>query len=138
ERQIGAQDGVAAIVAAERAPERSAEFVLRALREDAQGAAHRVAAEQRALRATQNLGAIEIDELFGQEAVGADLPNAVHERADVTDAAHAEARRRSARAAGTTHDAHVRNRGVQILHVLDTAGLESLARDGHDRDRHLL
>ena len=104
---------VAPIEGADRRRDRAAELLSGTLRPEANGAARRVAAERRALRAAQHFDAVEIDELADQRARGIDLPNAVDVGADVRNAAHAEARALRARAAAARYD-DVRNCLAQL------------------------
>ena len=68
ERQVRAELGVLAILRAKGAFERRAELFGWRPRKDADRAADRVATEQSALRASQDLDAVEVDELLGQQA----------------------------------------------------------------------
>jgi hypothetical protein len=136
ERKVQRGFDVEALVGAGRGRDVAAEFFRRTLRPDADGAAGRVAAEHRALRAAQHFDAIDLDELVGQEAGSADLPNAVDVGADARNAAHAEVR--AAGAAAAARDEHVRDALADFFEVIDAARLEAVARDRDDRDRNLL
>ena len=136
ERHVERRLDVGAIEGSRRDGNVAAEFCGRPLRPDADGAARRVAAEHRALRTAQDFDAVDVDELLRQEARGADLPNAIDVGADVRDAAHAEAR--AAGAAGAARDDDVRYALTDLFEVVDAARLEAFARDGDDRDGHLL
>jgi hypothetical protein len=115
-------------------------------RDQADGAAEAVLAEQRALRAAQHLDALEVEQVDGATGQGAvvDVVD-VHTDAGVggvdvfrgLHAAHADLRRGSAEAALRT-DARVRYHQAQILDIVQALAFEEIPRHRGDGERRVL
>jgi hypothetical protein len=134
---VDAHDRVAAVEAAERDLPSATELVARLTRDDANGAARRVAAVQRALRTTQHFDALDVLHVEVEQAGRVRLPDAVDVETDAWNAADRETdfRRRAVRAAD---HAQIRNRALQFLDRRNALQREILARHRDDRDWNVL
>src|SRR5690606_8926972 len=100
-------------------------------------AAHRILAEQRALRPAPDLDAVHFDDAEGVHAVCRRLPYAIDVGSDARNAAHSETTLRC----GGRHTAakgDVRRYRVQLPELLDAAGCELGVSERRYRYRHLL
>ncbi len=134
DRHVDGQRCVAAVVVADIELDACAELVGRQARGHVDRAAVGVAAEQRALRAAQDLDALHLGEIHLLEAEAV-LPDAVDVQADAGQAANVELRLGTARA-GIQHD--VRHHDAEVAAVGDAAELELLRREGRHRERRAL
>ena len=146
-RQVDVRFRVIGAVIAVASARPAAELAGRGLGDDRQRAAFGVAAEQRALRALQDLDPLDVEER-GVEAVLAAEVDAVDIDADALlarglvgvqrhDAADADGQCRLARLEG--RDAERRDAAVgEVAERLDVAVLERLRTDHRDRDRRPL
>ena len=146
-RQIDVRSAIISAKIAEAGFDAAAELAARCLGDDREGAAFRVAAEQRALRTLQHFDALGIEQRSVQTVLTAEI-DAVNIDADAllacgligverNDAANTDGQRGLARFEGG--DAERRNAAIgKIEQALDVTVLDHLRIDDVDRNRRLL